>query len=372
MRILSISEEKKQYNTKEEVAELLEKIEANKDGLVELDLTENSFSSDCLLEVLQAISQIPSLEVLIFRGIFTQKKREEVEQALRHIVEYVKKLPNVSYFDISDNALSLYGMGILAELIEGMDRLRHLVLNNNGIGRDGGESLARCLATLAKSNNQLLSIEAGRNRLEDSAQEIAKSLELFPYLETVKLYQNSIGSLTIGEVLNSLLQLDIRVLDLADNFLLEHGSIGLSKCLSKWNLDILDVSDCLMGDKGFKVLAETLEYKTRVQGELTGERILNLSYNDITSESLPQAKEFLERFPSTEVHFTGNEFTESELVELSAAAEEVGSEIVFEEDDLIFSEETTEEEQPTEEEEELLSIEEKLADLTLKPAHECV
>ncbi|KAI5190456.1 Ran GTPase-activating protein 1 [Nematocida sp. AWRm77] len=379
MKILSISEEKKQYSTKEEVAGLLAKIEENKEELVEVDLTENSFSPDCLLEVLQAISQIESIEVLIFKGIFTQKTKEEVVQSLRHIVEHVKLLPNVSYFDMSDNALSLHGMNILAELIEGMQSLKHLVLNNNGIGRDGGEFLSQCLTTLSGRSSKLLSIEAGRNRLEDSAEKLAKSLELFPYLESVKLYQNSIGSVAIGEVLNSLYKLDIRVLDLADNFLLEHGATVLSKCLSKWNLDILDVSDCLIRDEGFEILAEKITDKVRMQGELVGERVFNLSYNDFTSKSLSDTKAFLEKFPSIQIHFTGNMFTEEDIAELMATAEEVGSDLVIEEEEMLFSEEEEEEEEEEilekEKEKEkdltsITSIEEKLADLTLKSTHE--
>jgi len=371
MKILSISEEKRIYTKKEEVEELVKRIEEIKETLKEIDLTENSFSAEALAEVLKALAQAKQLEVVILRGIFTQRGKTEVEQSLRHIAEYVGELEEVQFFDISDNALSLYGMEILSPMIGKMKNLRHLVINNNGIGRGGGEHLASCLKSLSKINNKLESLEVGRNRLEDTAKLVAESLKEFTYLDSVKMYQNSIGALVIGEVLDALYPMNIRVLDLGDNFLLEHGAIALARCMEKWNIEVLDVSDCLIGDKGFQALNTRIGHKIRIPGELAGLRTINLTYNEITSESLESVKSFIEKFPSSEIHLSGNEFEKKEVEEITAAAEQSGVEVVYEEEEsLVFSSEAEGKEEEKEEEEkeekDLSALEEKISELSVK------
>ncbi|OAG31699.1 Ran GTPase-activating protein 1 [Nematocida displodere] len=361
MKILSISEEKKKYNTREELIDLLKQIEESRHELIGLDISENSFSPECILELVKAISAIPTMEIVTFKGVFTGRGKEEVEESLRHIAEYLRKLEGLTYFDISDNALSLHGMKLLSPLIEKMDSLRHLVLNNNGIGRDGGSYLAESLTVLSKSNNGLQSIEVGRNRLEDSAKAIGAALELFPYLDSVKIYQNSINAVIMSDFLLSLSVLSIRVLDIGDNFLLEHGSRALSKCLNHWSVEVLNISDCLMGDSGVTVLASQLAQNTRIQGELLGEIVFDLSYNDLTEDTFQHTQTLLEKLPAARFILTGNELSADHIETLSQIAAYKGGEVLFEEEeDLVFSSE--EKEEP---EEDLASLEEQLADIVL-------
>lgn len=354
MKIVSISEEKKKYDTKDQIKDLMGQIEGKREELVGIDISENSFSPECILLIIQLLSTIKTLEVVIFKGIFTQRGKEDVEKSLGYIAEHLSKLEGLTYFDMSDNALSMHGIKMLCPLIEKMQSIRHLVLNNNGIGRDGGEYLAESLTNLSKKTNSLQSVELGRNRLEDSAESIGRSLKGFPYLDTVKIYQNSIGSVPLGEMLNLLSPLPIRVLDIADNFLLEHGSIVLAQCMKGWSLEALNAADCLMGDKGLEAMTRGIVGKSRIQGELLPQKEVDLSYNDITEVSMNAVKTLLSKVSGTTVIITGNEFAEENISELEKTARLTGNEIVFaseDEEELLFTSEEKEA-APAEEEEE--------------------
>ncbi|KAI5185250.1 Ran GTPase-activating protein 1 [Nematocida homosporus] len=371
MKIVSISEEKRKYDRKEEIKEILDEIEESRNVLTGVDLSENSFSPECLLALVQLLSTIPQLETVTFKGIFTQRVKAEVEESLGYVVEYLSKLSGIKYFDLSDNALSLHGMKILCPLVEKMHTLQHLVLNNNGIGRDGGEYLAEALTALSKESVALQSIEIGRNRLEDSARKIGKALELFPYLDSVKIYQNSIPSVIIGDLLHSLMPLHLRVLDIADNFLLEHGSVVLAKCLARWNIEALNASDCLMGDRGLEALAQGIQFRSRVQGELLPEREIDLSYNEITSSSLRSLQEFMQKTAMCTLILTGNEYTSEEVEHLKVIAEQIGSDLLIKEeseDEFDFSsEEESLKEKEKDFSDEIGILGQKLAEMSLHP-----
>lgn len=363
MKILSISEEKKKYNTVEDLQDLMKHIDENKEDLFGIDLSENSFSPECIKHIMPAICACSNIEILTFKGIFTTRGKAEVEESLECIVNCIGKLEKVTYFDISDNALSMHGMKILAPLIEGMSDLKYLVLNNNGIGIDGGECLAEALTVLAGKGSALERIELGRNRLETSAKPICNALRNFMNIDTIKLYQNSINAVTMADILLLLQDLDIRVFDVADNFLLERGAFALAKCLNRWNIESINVSDCLLGDAGVKALAIALEHSVRIQGDLSTEMVLDMAYNDISGEVLDTVFLLLQKIPQAKVVLTGNTFTLDEVHELSKKLHTKGTEIVFEEEELT---ETSEEEKDQEKiEEEIVGIQHKLAEISL-------
>ncbi|KAI5191758.1 Ran GTPase-activating protein 1 [Nematocida minor] len=367
MQIISISEEKKMYNTAEDVKSLVEDIRKSAETLRGIDLSENSFSPEALKEVLVELSKAKEIEVVIFKGIFTQRVKEQVNASLSSIVEHLLPLKKIAYFDISDNALSLYGMEILVPLVEKMHKVKHLVMNNNGIGIDGGEFLSQALENLAKESTELQSLEVGRNRLEESATKLGKALSHFPHFDALKIYQNSISSVNMGDLFNSLSGQSMRVLDVSDNFLLEYGSTVLSTVIANWPIEYLNVADCMMSDKGVEIFAQAIPTVTLLQGELIPEKEIDLSYNDITEESLKSVAEVLRKMPSTKFILTGNELAKKDIEYIKMVAEETTCEIEFEEeeeDELIFSSE--EKEKIISEEEVIQKIEEKISEITIQ------
>lgn len=361
------------YNTAEEVSSLAENIRKSASTLQGIDLSENSFSPEALQAVLIELNKAEKLEVVVFKGIFTQRVKEQVNSSLSDIVKYLSSHKKIAYFDISDNALSLYGMEILVPLVEKMHSLKHLVMNNNGIGIDGGEYLSNALETLSKESNELQSLEVGRNRLEESATKLGKALSLFPNFDVLKIYQNSISSINMGDLFNSLANQNMRVLDVSDNFLLEYGSRILSGCIANWSVEYLNLSDCMMSDKGIDIFAQTIPRTTILQGELLPEKEVDLSYNDITEESVESIKVIIRKLPSTKFILTGNELQKKEIDQIKKLAENTTCEIEFEEEeeeDLMFSSEEKDQ-IPSDEEETMHRLEEAISELIIqKPTKE--
>ncbi|KAI5165101.1 Ran GTPase-activating protein 1 [Nematocida sp. AWRm78] len=366
MQIISIAEEKKMYNTAEDVHGLVERIKKSAETLKGIDLSENSFSPDALEAVLIELSKIEEMEIVIFKGIFTQRVKEQVYPSLQSIVKYLTPLKKIAYFDISDNALSLHGMEILSPMIEKMHLLKHLVMNNNGIGIDGGEFLSQALENLSKESKVLESLEVGRNRLEESATKLGKALSLFPCFDALKIYQNSINSINTGNLLTSLSTLNMRILDISDNFLLEYGSTVLSQAMKSWPIEYLNIADCMMSDKGVEVLANALPEHIYIQGELVSEKEIDMSYNDITDESLDSIRAIIKKICHTKFILTGNEIGKDEISQIKKEAEMTTCEIEFEEEDdeLVFSSE--EKEKTASDEEIIRKLEEQISEIVIQ------
>ncbi|KFG27119.1 uncharacterized protein NESG_00194 [Nematocida ausubeli] len=371
MQIISIAEEKKMYNTVEDVQDLVERIKESAATLKGIDLSENSFSPEALEQVLIELSKIEEIETVIFKGIFTQRVKEQVYPSLQSIVKYITPLKKIVYFDISDNALSFNGMEILAPMIEKMHVLKHLVMNNNGIGIDGGVFLAKALENLSKESTALESLEVGRNRLEESATKLGKALELFPCLDSLKIYQNSINTINIGNLLTSLGCLSMRILDISDNFLLEYGSKVLSESMKNWPIEYMNIADCIMSDKGLAVFESALVEHISVQGELISEKEIDMSYNDITEESVDILRAIVRKSNDTKLVLTGNEIGKQEMQLIMKDAENTTCEIEFEEeeDDLMFSSEEKEK-TISDEEDVMRKLEEQISEITLKKSEE--
>lgn len=340
MKIVSISEEKKKYNVPQDVQGLVSELQDARESAQVVDLSENSFGPECLLEVVKAISAMKEVKILNFKGIFTGRQKEEVEEGLRHVCKHLSGMESVSYLDMSDNALSLHGMEILAPLVSSLPGLEHLVFNNNGIGIDGGIFLAQALEALSQKSNKLESVEIGRNRLESSVSKIAKSLMLFPHLDTVRVFQNGISCSSVCEFLRELRSLKIRVLDLSDNFLLTHGSEVLGECLNGWDIENLNVSECLVGDLGMGEINRVLLHKSEIQGVFSTVKEVDFSYNEISDSSIEEINDFIEKIGSAKLVFTGNDLSPPSVKTLADNAWDKGGLFVFMEEDeeLIFSE----------------------------------
>lgn len=372
MQLVSISEEKRKYNVREDVLHLTERLEKEREEVTGVDISENSFSSECILEIVQVLGAMPNVKIVNFKGIFTGRQKEDVEESLRHICKHLAPLRGITYLDMSDNALSVHGMEILTPLIPKLESLEHLVLNNNGMGVDGGAFLAEALGELSQKSRKLESIEVGRNRLEKSISAIGESLAKFPFMDTIRVYQNGISCTSMCEFLKEIAALRVRVLDLNDNFLLTHGAHVLGTCMNAWDIEVLNASDCLIGDMGMAEMCKALQHKTELQGSLSQAMEIDLSYNEISDEAVSEVEGVLSKLCTSKIILTGNEFGSSSIALLNAAAWEKGGSVLYEEEDeefLLGEEEPSREEilneQEAQEAQEAQALGEKLVDLKI-------
>lgn len=259
--------------------------------------------------------------------------------------------------------------------------LRHLFLNNNGLGPHAGILIADALSELhakkleaqkeGKEVPDLETVICGRNRLENGSMTAwAKAFSLHAGVKEVKMVQNGIRQEGISHLLTDGLRhaKGIKVLDLQDNTFTLLGAKALAKVAPGWtDIEELGVGDSLLSAKGGIVVAEALS-----KGANKKLQILRLQYNDINTKGLrvftSAAKNALPALRKIELN--GNKFSEEDqsvmtLKEiLEERKEKLAGNLVIEDDwgldSLSDLEEESEDEEEDEEEEEAEERREKL------------
>ncbi|KAI9927847.1 hypothetical protein ASPWEDRAFT_112770 [Aspergillus wentii DTO 134E9] len=370
-----------------------EHIEAQIQPLLEsTDFTEirlggNTLGVPACERLAPVLSAQKNLEVAELADIFTSRLLSEIPQALTSLLNALLEVPTLHTINLSDNA---FGLNLAAPLVDFLGRhisLRHLILNNNGLGPAAGTLVADALTKLAERKEEarkdgkevplLESIVCGRNRLENGSMEAwARAYKAHSKgIRSVKMTQNGIRQEGISHLLKAGLShaSALEVLDLQDNTFTIMGSTALAGVLAGWPALLeLGVGDCLLSPRGgvkvAKALAEAKNPKLQT---------LRLQYNDITAEGV---KGFLHATKTAlqslrRIELNGNKFMEddsnvTELQEvLEARKEEHGTdddpEDMWGVDELDELEEESEEEEEVESEAESEEDEHK-ADKLLK------
>lgn len=357
-----------------------EDIEAHIKPLIEsTDFTEirlggNTLGVPASERLASVLASQKSLEVADLADIFTSRLLSEIPQALTALLNALLEIKTLHTVNLSDNA---FGLNTQAPLVDFLSRhvpLRHLILNNNGLGPAAGTLIADALTKLAERKEEarkageeiplLESIVCGRNRLENGSMEAwARAYKVHAAgIRSVKMTQNGIRQEGISLLLKEGLRhaSALEVLDLQDNTFTIMGSTALAGVVAGWpSLRELGVGDCLLSARGGVKVAQAL-----AEGKNQNIQTLRLQYNEITAEGV---KLFLHAtktaLPSLRrIELNGNKFLEedpnvTELQEvLEARKEEHGTDDdpddMWGVDELDELEEESEEEEEAEEEEE--------------------
>lgn len=250
--------------------------------------------------------------------------------------------------------------------------LRHLFLNNNGLGPHAGILIADALSELhakklearleGKNVPDLETVICGRNRLENGSMTAwAKAFSLHTGLKEVKMVQNGIRQEGISHLLTDGLRhtKNIKVLDLQDNTFTLLGAKALAIVAPGWvEIEELGVGDSLLSAKGGIVVAEALS-----KGANKKLQTLRLQYNDINAKGLKVFTSAVKNaLPALrKIELNGNKFSEEDqsLMTLREVLEErkekaAGSLVIEDDwglDSLSDLEEESEDEEDEEEEE---------------------
>lgn len=217
--------------------------------------------------------------------------------------------------------------------------LRHLILNNNGLGPEAGALVADALTTLAGKKEEarrkdggaqvpaLETVVCGRNRLESGSMGAwARCFRANQGVKVVRMVQNGIRQEGIATLLKEGLGRceGVEVLDLQDNTFTVVGARALAGVVGGWpGLRELGVGDCLVGARGMVHLVR----EGLGKGGNGGLRVLRAQYNEIELEGVKALVEAV-KGGSLEglrrVELNGNKFSEDdEAVErLRTALEE--------------------------------------------------
>ena len=173
--------------------------------------------------------------------------------------------------------------------------LKHLILNNNGLGPIAGTQIAEALIELAEKKDaarkegrdipELETIICGRNRLESGSMKAwTRTFQKHHYVKEVRMVQNGIRqdgiTLLLGEGLRGCH--DLQILDLQDNTFTITGASTLAEVLAGWkSIRELGVGDCYLGARGSVLMAEALGL-----GNTKGLKVLRAQYNNMDAKGV--------------------------------------------------------------------------------------
>ena len=265
--------------------------------------------------------------------IFTGRLREEIPAALDALLPALESCPSLTTLNLCDNAFGPTAAAPLERYFKSLRSLKHLHLQNNGMGPEAGTKMA-----LALSSNQasLDTIICGRNRLENgSAEAWVKCFQTHRQIKVIKMPQNGIRPEGIEALMIGLSKCeDLEVVDFQDNTFTQRGSAALAAALPKWTkLQELAVGDCLLSSRGAINVFNALE-----RGMNKELRILRLQYNEIDATALKALYTAIKLgLPNLEIlELNGNKFLEDDasIVAITALFEERGKGEIDELDDL--------------------------------------
>ncbi|CAG7915726.1 unnamed protein product [Penicillium olsonii] len=290
----------------------------------ELRLGGNTLGIGACQRLAVVLKNQEQLEAAYLDDIFTGRLLSEIPTALTALLNAILELDTVHTVNLNDNA---FGLNTSAPLVEFLSRhvpLRHLILNNNGLGPAAGTHVADALFQLAqrkeearrdqKKVNLLESVVCGRNRLENGSMEAwARAYKAHSAgLKSVKMTQNGIRQEGISHLLTQGLYHapGLEVLDLQDNTFTVMGSTALANSLPAWpSLRELGVGDCLLSARGGVKVAQALAANKNPKIQT-----LRLQYNEMKAEAVKSfthaAKTALPNLRRVELN--GNIFSEDD------------------------------------------------------------
>ena len=185
-----------------------------------LILEGNTLGIEAAEAIGEALQEKGTLRRALFKDLFTSRLKTEVPQALKHLLDGIGASgASLEELDLSDNAFGPIGAKELEPFLSSAacERLRILLLNNNGLGIQGGTLLAQALPLLP----DLQILVCGRNRLENDASiRIGASLSLVTNLIELEMPQNGIRAEGISALSEAIRANEkLQVLNLNDNII---------------------------------------------------------------------------------------------------------------------------------------------------------
>ncbi|KAJ8612484.1 hypothetical protein MRB53_037413 [Persea americana] len=256
-----------------------------------IDLSGNTIGVPAALALAPHLSACTSLESANLADIFTSRLLSEIPQALDALLTALLECKRLTTLNLSDNAFGLNTQAPLTAFLPKALPLRHLILNNNGLGPQAGTLIANALRTLSEAKAAagappLETVICGRNRLEDGSMPAwAAMLGATTELTTIRMAQNGIRPKGIELLLQKGIRghcAKLEVLDLQDNTFDAKRPATLADVLKGVpTLKELNVGDCLVGKRGAQALCEML-----AAGGCKELEVLKVQYNVVDAKAV--------------------------------------------------------------------------------------
>lgn len=309
-------------DTAADIESHISELTSSASSITSINLSGNTIGVEAAKALAPHLSRLSSLESANLADIFTSRLLSEIPPALDALLESLLPLKNLHTINLSDNAFGLNTQAPLVKFLEKHTPLRHLILNNNGLGPEAGTLVANALTRLAEAKKAqqgenaayLETIVCGRNRLESgSSAAWAKALAAHSSsLRELRMTQNGIRVEGMTALLKNGLRnaQKLEVFDLQDNLMTVKGALALVDVIGGWEqLKDLGIADTLLKARGGVLLGEAL-----AKGKNQNLETLRLQYNEITAKGvatiLHAAKTSLPKLKRVEMN--GNYFSEED------------------------------------------------------------
>ncbi|KAF2109462.1 ran GTPase activating protein 1 [Lophiotrema nucula] len=320
-KVFSLEGKVLKLDSAEDIEPHIKDLKAN-DDVEEVRFLGNTLgigASEALAKVLETKNK---LQVANFADVFTGRLLSEIPPALAALLTSLLTLPDLHTVNLSDNAFGLNTQAPLVDFLSQHVPLRHLILNNNGLGPAAGVLVAEALTKLAEKKEaarregkvvpNLETVICGRNRLENGSMAAwATAYAAHNKIKEIKMVQNGIRQEGITHLLTNGLShaTELNILDLQDNTFTATGAKALSNVVGKWTeLKELGVGDCLLSARGGVALANALQ-----KGKHTKLEVLRLQFNEITSKGIKGLADAHTALPALRrIELNGNRFEEED------------------------------------------------------------
>ncbi|KAK6430630.1 Ran GAP Rna1 [Oleoguttula sp. CCFEE 5521] len=311
-------------NTADDLTPHIGPLTSSPTTITHIDLSGNTLGVATCEHISTLLPSLTNLRSANLADIFTGRLLAEIPPALDALLTALRKCEKLEEINLNDNAFGLNTVEPLRPFLANHVPLRHLYLNNNGLGPAAGTLVAQSLEQLAarkaearKAGQQVPDLETivcGRNRLEAGSMAAwAKAFSAHGKVKMVKMVQNGIRIEGIVTLLKDGLAkcTGLEVLDLQDNTFTLKAAKTLAQVLRSWpDLVELAVGDCLLSARGGVAVAEALG-----KGNNGKVEVLRLGFNEIDAKGLAALVKSAEgkALPRLRrVELNGNKFSEDD------------------------------------------------------------
>lgn len=299
----------KRFDTREQIHEGIEHLLQHADKVTEVVLSQNSYGPEACKAISESLSHCINLRIANLSDIFVGRLREEMIQSMQHLSTALLNCPNLEVLNVRDNAFGPDGVRAFSILLETCPNLKELNVTNDGLGPDGARLIAEALKK--NPNIKLEVFEAGRSRLENPGIiELAQVFGQMRSLRKISIPQNGIKKEGMIALFRNLMNnSELQMIEVNDNYLNDDEAAQcLSACIESLTyLSVVNIGDCMLGDKGAGKVFSALKNSNPHLMELY------VQYNELsTGRSVDDLIELaMIRENLVKLHLQGNDFKKS-------------------------------------------------------------
>ena len=277
--------------------------------VVEVVLSQNSYGPEACRAISQSLSHCTNLRIANLSDIFVGRLREEMIQSMNFLSSSLLNCKNLEVLNVRDNAFGPDGVKAFSVLLETCSNLKELNVTNDGLGPEGARLIAQALNK--NPSLKLEVFEAGRSRLEnEGVAELAEVFGRMGSLRKISIPQNGIKKAGMLALFRNLVNNpDLQMIEVNDNYLNDAEVAScLSTCIENLAyLSVLNIGDCMLGDKGAGLVFSALKSSNQHLMELY------VQYNELsTGRSADDIIELAMIRPNlVKLHVQGNDFKKS-------------------------------------------------------------